>query len=161
MAISNKNNSSDEINRNLRAISLLKETKILNIARLAKLLVELFGLEDQFRKVGKREGLEVELNIPTLDGSIAFILTSDKKKFDCRVEKATNPAAIITLNVKEKDVLKVISSIIRSKANLFGLIKIAKLYILRKAKIEGSKMTALTACKCLMIGKNDIYKNKI
>ena len=161
MAISNKINSSDEINRNLRAISLLKETKLLNIARLAKLLVELFGLEDQFRKVGKREGLEVELYFPTLDGSISLILTSDKKKFECRVEKATNPAAIITLKIKDKDVLKVVSNIIRSKANIFGLIKIAKLYIFRKVKIEGSKMTALTACKCLMIGRNNIYKNKI
>ena len=55
---------SDIIKKNLRAINLLKETKLLNIARLAKMLVDLFGLDKQFQKMEKHEGKEVKLYFP-------------------------------------------------------------------------------------------------
>ena len=45
--------------RNKRALELLKETRILNIAKLANMLVDLFGLDEGFEKVGKREGNEI------------------------------------------------------------------------------------------------------
>lgn len=145
---------------NLGASNLLKETKLLNIARLAKILVDLFGLDKQFQKLVKHEGHEVELVIPALDGSITFILTSDRKNFDCRLGKADNPVSKITLKLKEDDILKVLSKIIRSKDNIFGLLKVGKLYILRKVKIKGSFGAAIALTKCLMIGKHEIYKNK-
>lgn len=151
---------SDINKRNLRAIELLKETKLLNIARLAKMLVDLFGLDDQFQKMKKYEGKEVELVFPPYDGSITFILTSDRKKFDCRLGKADNTASKITLKLKEDDILKVLSKIIRSKDNIFGLLKVGKLYILGKVKINGSLRSAIALTKCLMIGKHEIYKNK-
>ena len=145
---------------NIRARNLLKETKLLNIARLAKMLVDLFGLDNQFKKMGKHEGQEVELVFPAFDGSITFILTSDREKFDCRLGKADNPASKIILKLKEDDILKVLSKIIRSKDNVFGLLKVGKLYILRKVKIKGSFGAAIALTKCLMIGKHEIYKNK-
>ena len=151
---------SDSIKRNLRANELLKETKLLNIARLAKMLVDLFGLDDQFQKVGKHDGQEVELFFPPLDGHITFILSSDRQKFDCRLGEAENPVSKIILKIKEEDILKVLSKIIRSKDNIFGLLKVGKLYILGKVKIKGSFGAAITLTKCLMIGKNEIYKNK-
>ena len=124
------------------------------------MLVDLFGLDDQFQKVGKHDGQEVELFFPSLDGYITFILSSDRQKFDCRLGEAENPVSKITLKIKEEDILKVLSKIIRSKDNIFGLLKVGKLFILGKVKIKGSFAAAITLTKCLMIGKNEIYKNK-
>ena len=146
------------IKRNVRANNLVRETKLLNIARLAKMLVDLYGLDNQFKRLRKREGQEVELYIPSLEGYITFTLTSDRNQFDCRVEKAKNPTTIIEVRVKEKDILKVLSEIIRSKDNIFGLLKVAKLYLLRKVKIKGSFLTAILLVRSLMIGKDRVYK---
>ena len=41
------------LKRNLRASNLVKETKLLNIARLAKMLVDLYGLDNQFKRLKK------------------------------------------------------------------------------------------------------------
>ena len=149
------------INRDIRAENLVRETKVLNIARLAKMLVDLFGLDESFQKIGKElEGQEVELYLKNLDGYITFILTSDRQKFECHVEKANNPIARIIITVKEEKIIKAISNIIRSKNNLFGLAKLLKYLILAKAKIKGSLKAALKLVKCLMIGKNDVYKKR-
>jgi len=148
-------------NRNLRAENLVKETKVLNIARLAKMLVDLFGLDEPFEKIGKLEGKEIEMYLRELDGYITFILTSDRKQFDCRVGRANDPISKITINVKEKDVLRVLSGIIRSKNNIFGIIKLLKYILPGKAKIKGSYLAAIKLVRCLMIGKNDVYKQAI
>ena len=124
------------------------------------MLVDLFGIDEQFQKTKKKEGQQVEIVFPPYEGSITFILTSDRKKFECIVKEAKNPEAKITLNVKEKDILRVFSKIIRAKANISGVLKVAKLYLVRKVKIKGSYMAALALAKCLMIGKHDIYKKK-
>ncbi len=39
----------------IKADELMRETKVLNIARLAKMLVDLFGLDDVFKKRSRRE----------------------------------------------------------------------------------------------------------
>jgi len=145
--------------RDFKAENLVRETKVLNIARLAKILVDLFGLDEPFKKIGKREGQEIEMYLKELDGYIIFTLTSERKNFDCRVEKANNPVARIIINVEEEKILSVLSSIIRSKSNIFGLMKLLKYIIPGKAKIKGSKIAAIKLVRYLMIGKNDIYKN--
>ncbi|MFX1356801.1 MAG: hypothetical protein ACFFA8_05895 [Promethearchaeota archaeon] len=149
-----------DTSRNIKAENLVRETKVLNIARLAKMLVDLFGLDEPFKKVGKREGQEIELYLKELDGYITFILTSDRNKFDTLAEKAKNPVATIVIDVKEEKILKVISDIIKSKSNVFGLLKLLKYIIPRKAKIKGSYIAAIKLVRCLMIGKNDVYKKK-
>jgi len=153
------NNKTD---RNQKALKLLKETKILNITKLANMLVDLFGLEEGFKKVGKgkHEGQEVELYIPAIDGYITFNLVSKKENFECHADRAKNPVATVVVKVKEDKILKTLSKIIRSKANLFGLAKLAPKILFGKIKIKGSIGAALTLVKCLMIGKNDIYKTK-
>ncbi|MFX1392777.1 MAG: hypothetical protein ACFFAH_04300 [Promethearchaeota archaeon] len=55
---------SNLIEKNLRANNILKETELLNIARLTKILVDLFVLDKQFQKMEKYEGREVELYFP-------------------------------------------------------------------------------------------------
>jgi hypothetical protein len=143
----------------IKAENLVRETKVLNIARLAKLLVELFGLDEPFKKIGKWDGEEIEMYFKELDGYIIFTLTSERKNFDCRVEKANNPVARFIINVEEENIISALSSIIRAKSNIFGLMKLLKYLIPRKIKIEGSNVAAIKLVRCLMIGKNEVYKN--
>ncbi|MFX0042108.1 MAG: hypothetical protein ACFE8L_04275 [Candidatus Hodarchaeota archaeon] len=142
----------------IKADNLVRETKVLNITRLAKMLVDLFGSDEPFKKIGKRDGQEVEMYLKELDGYITFILTSDRTNFDCHAQKAKNPVSRIIINVKEEKILQVISGIIRSKNNVFGLVKLLKFIILGKAKIKGSLVATLKLVRCLMIGKHDVYK---
>ena len=141
----------------LRADDLIRETKVLTIARLAKMLVDLFGLDEPFKKVGKHNGQEIEMYFTELDGYITFILTSERENFDCVAEKANSPIARLIITVEEEKILSVISSIIRSKNNLFSLIKLLKYIIPGKAKIKGSYVAAIKLIRCLMIGKHDVY----
>ncbi|MHA1689508.1 MAG: hypothetical protein ACTSUN_09275 [Promethearchaeota archaeon] len=143
-----------------KAEMLVKETKILNIARLAKMLVDLFGLEEPFRKVGKREGQEIEMFMPALNGYITFILSSDKENFDCKATPANNPVSKIIINVKEEKILTILSNIIRSKNNMIGLIKLLKYLLPGRIKVKGSFIAAIKLVRCLMIGTNPIYKEK-
>ena len=92
--------SSEEPDRTFRAEELVRETKVLNIARLAKMLVDLFGLDEPFKKIGKHEGEEIEMYLKELDGYITFTLVSERQNFECQAQKAKNPSARITINVK-------------------------------------------------------------
>ena len=47
------------INRAIKAESIIKETKVLTIARLAKMFIDLFGSDKTFKKIGKRAGQEI------------------------------------------------------------------------------------------------------
>ena len=149
---------SNKVNRDIRADNLVRETKLLNIARLAKMLVDLYGQDEPFKKIGSLESKEIELYIKQLDGYITFILTSDRNNFNCHVERAKDPVARIIINVKEEKILQVISNIIRSKHNIFGIIKLLKYIIPGKAKIRGSYVAAIKLVRCLMIGKHEMYK---
>jgi len=144
----------------LKANNLMRETKVLTIARLAKMLVDLFGIDDPFEKVGKHNGEEIEMYFSELDGYITFTLTSERENFDCRAEKANSPIARLIVTVKEEKILGVISSIIRSKNNLFSLMKLLKYIIPGKAKIKGSYIAAIKLVRCLMIGKHEVYSKK-
>ncbi|TET56755.1 MAG: hypothetical protein E3J52_11385 [Promethearchaeota archaeon] len=158
MAAINQIENTENMDINIRAENLIKDTKILNIARLAKMLVDLYGQDEPFKKVGKFEGKEIELYLKELDGYITFIITSDRNNFNCIAEKAKAPVARIIINVKEEKIIPVISSIIRSKSNVFGLAKLLKYIIPRKVKIKGSYVAAIKLVKCLMIGKHELYK---
>jgi hypothetical protein len=146
------------LNRDLKADNLIRETKILNIARLAKMLIDLYGQDEPFSRVVKYEGKEIELYLKDLGGYLTFILTSEKENFNCHAEKAKHPIATVIVNVKKEKILKVISDIIRSKHNIFGVIKLAKYILPRKIIIKGSYPAALKLARCLMIGKHNMYK---
>ena len=159
MAIISQIEDLKKTSRDIKAENLVRETKVLNIARLAKMLVDLFGLDEPFKKIGKHVGEEIEMYLVKLDGYITFMLASDRENFDCRVEKANKPVARIKIYVEEENILTVLSSIIRSKSNIFGLLKLLKYIIPGKIKLNGSYVAAIKLVKCLMIGKNEIYKN--
>ena len=158
MVTINQIKSFEITNINTRAENLIRETKILNITRLAKMLVDLYGQDEPFKKIGKLEGKEVELYLKPLKGYITFILTSNKNNFTCHAAKANDPVARIIVNVKDEKILKVISQIIRSKHNIFGLAKLLRYVIPRKLRIKGSYIAALKFARCLMIGKHRMYK---
>ncbi len=157
VAIISQIEDQEKTNINFRVNDLKRETKVLTIARLAKMLVDLFGLDDPFKKVGKHEGQEIEMYITELDGFITFILTTERGNFDCRAEKANSPVARLIVTVKEEKILSMISSIIRSKNNIFSLIKLLKYIIPGKIKIKGSYVAAIKLVRCLMIGKHEVY----
>ena len=144
----------------IKADELTRETKVLNIARLAKMLVDLFGLDEPFKKVGKYEGEEIELHLVELEGYITFILTSEKENFDCVAEKAKSPIARLIIAVEEEKILDLISRIIRSKNNYISLIKFSMFVITGKAKIKGSYLAAIKLVRCLMIGKHEVFGSK-
>jgi hypothetical protein len=148
-----------DITSNEKADDLVRQTKISNIARLAKMLVDLFGLDEPYKKIGKYQGQEIEMYLKELDGYITFIIPSERANFNCFVKKAENPVAKVIIKVKEEKIIKVLSSIIRSKANLFGIIKLLKYLIPRKIVIKGSLIAALKLTRCLMIGNHNVYKN--
>jgi len=150
----------NNIKRNIRADNLIRETKVLNITRLATILIDLFGSDEPFKKIAKREGQEVEMYLKELNGYITFTLTSDRNNFNCRTERAKEPIAKIIVNVKEKDIIPVISNIIRSKNNIFGLMKLLKYILPGKVKLKGSIIAILKLVRCLMIGKHEVYKKK-
>lgn len=148
--------------REIRANKLVTEAKLANFAFLANMLLDLFGLDDAFQKYvkPKREGQIVEMQFPTLNGSITFILTKDRKEFLAQVKKPENPVATIIINVKREKTTLVAGKIIRLKSNIFGLMRIFPYILTRKLKIKGSRGAAITLCRVLMVGKNQIYKEK-
>ena len=149
--------NSQLIDRNQRAEKLVKDAKLLNFAKLANILIDLFGLNDAFQRIGDREGQEVEMEFPSLGGSLTYTLVSNKEKFECRYGRAKDPIAIIVFNVKKENTIKLLSKIIRLKDNLFGIMRILPKYLTRKIKIKGSLISSIKLCRCLMIGKNKMY----
>jgi len=124
---------SNNQNRDIRAANLVREGKILTLARLAKMLVDLFGSDEPFKKIGKRAGQEIELYFKDIDSYITFILTTERENFDCYAKKAKNPISKVTITVKEDKILHFFSEIIRAKRNIFGILKLLKFIIPRKA----------------------------
>ncbi|MFO8017808.1 MAG: hypothetical protein R6U96_04180 [Promethearchaeia archaeon] len=142
---------------------MVRETRLANFAKMANMLIDLFGLEKSFKKYVKeeQEGEQIEMQFPALTGSLKFVLTREIENFEVRVEKAENPAAVIIINVEDKyKATDIVSKIIRSKSNIFGLLKIVPKILTGKIKIKGSFLSALTLCRLMMIGKNKIYKEK-
>lgn len=145
-----------------KANSLLKETMLLQICKSANILVDLFGLDPSFQKVKlKHLGKQIEMQFPALKGSLTFTIVSKREDFKCLFGPPKQPTATIVINVKEENILKVLSSIIRLKRNLFGLMRIVPKMVTRKLKIKGSLFTAITLCQMMMIGQHITYKGQL
>lgn len=144
-----------------RAKELLRETKLLQITKSANIVIDIFGMQKAFDRVKEREGQEIEMYFPALDGSITFTLVSDYRKFDVRCRTPTDPTARIIMNVKENDILQLISDIMTLKDNLFGLMRMVPKLLTRKIKIKGSLISAIILCRCMMIGKHEMYKGQL
>ena len=155
-------NEESSIDLTTKALTLIKETKLLQINKSANMLVDLFSKDEQFTRIKpKRIGQQIEMRFPALNGSLTFTLVSNRDEFSCIEGKPKNPIAIITFNVKENHVLKEISSIIAMKDSIFSLVKVLPKLILRKLKIKGSLFAAIVLFRCLTIGKHEVYKGQL
>jgi len=154
-------NDSQILNREKRAHDLINETKLLNIARLAKLLIEIYGFNEPFKKIGKREGQEIEFYFPSLNGYLTFILVKNKDNFEPTMGRSKTPVSCVTLNVNRDDVVRVVSDIVRMKFNIFGILRFLFKYIItRKIKMSGSLGATLKLLRCIALGKHEMYKFK-
>ncbi len=142
--------------------NLVREAKLANIVKLANMLIDLFGLPEAFQKYvkPKRVGHTIEMHFPSLEGSITFVLTNDKEKYQAQVGKPNDPVAIIIIKEKREKVAKALGKLIRKKSNIFGIISLAPKIIARKIIIKKSLFAALSLCRIMMIGKNPIYDYK-
>ena len=152
--------STKSLDRNERAKELVKQSALMNFAKMDSILIDLFGCNEAFKRIRKREGQVVEMFFKELEGSIHFILVSDKNKFRCYFGKPENPVAIITVKGEREKAIKMVSRVICFKDNLFGLMKIVPLFLRRKIKIKGSYIAAIKLCRCMMIGKHPMYNRK-
>ena len=150
-----------DIERKNKASEMMREAKIANFAKLAEMLIELFGIPEAFEKYIKpeREGQEIELEFPAIQGSITAVLTRDKEKFHARYGKPSNPVATLVINVKREKAALLLGNLISKKSNLFGILSLVPKLISRKIKIKGSIGAALSLARILMIGKHEVYKN--
>jgi len=155
-------NETKQLDRDQRALNLIKETRIANVAKLANMLIDLFGMPEAFKKYikPKREGKIVELEFPTLGDSVYVSLTRDKDKFHAIHGKPAHRDAAIIINVNRAKTGLVLGKLIRQKSNVFGILSLVPNIIRRKIKIKGSLWTALSLARTMMIGKNDVYKDK-
>ena len=124
------------LERNERAKELVKQSSLMNFAKMASILIDLFGCDKAFTRIGKREGQVVEFFFIDLEGSIHFQLLSERNKFKCRFGKPENPTAIITIKGEREKAIMMVSKVICFKDNLFGLIKIVPLFIRRNANLD-------------------------
>jgi len=148
-----------------KAVGLLNEMKILQVTRSANILIDIFGLDENFKKLKqKRIGKRIELHFPELNGSMTITNVSRKEDFNATAIVSEDPDARIIFNVDFKDGISIISKIIRTKRSFSGLIKAAFLIVpkllTKKIKIEGPLILTIASLRCLMIGKNTIYKEK-
>ncbi len=140
---------------------MLNEAMLLNFARLAKILIDVYGFDESFQKVGKREGQEIEFYFPALDGYLTFVLVKNKFDFEPNMGRAKNPVATAIIDVKRDKIIPLMSDIVCTKSNIFGLLKIFFKYIItRRVKINGLLLSFIRLFRCLAIGKRKMYKFK-
>lgn len=140
--------------------SMLDDTKLLNFAKLAKILLDLFGFDKPFQKVGKREGREAEFYFPALNGYLTFVLVKNRMNFEPRGGKSKNPTVSITIKVKREKTIEMLSNIVRTKNSWGGILNLFFKYVVtRKIKINGwAYITAIKLFRCLAIGKHEMYE---
>ena len=155
-------NERKELDGDRRAFELIRQTRLANIAKLANMLIDLFGIPEAFEKYvkPKREGQIVELEFPALDGSVYIPLTRDKNKFKATYGKPPDSKASLIFAGEGEKMGIVLGKLIRGKSNIFGLLSLVPKLITRKIKIKGSFFTAIALARVMMIGKHPVYKDK-
>jgi hypothetical protein len=134
------------------------DAKVSSIGRLFQMLTNIFGQEKDMRALAKIEGAEVLGHFPKL-GNRYFTL----KVANCHVlpfrGKSEHAMATISFNVPYERIAPLIIDVVRTKANLWGLIKLAFKYLLPgKVKLRGSLGVAIKLIKIIMVGQHPMYK---
>ena len=128
-----------------------------NFGKLYLLLVDIFGPDKTKKKVGKREGQEVQFYFKAYDQYITLTLSS----IDSRMRNGPSENAVATLKFKmdADEVIPIACKVIQMKANIFGLLKLVFKYMLtNKVFFSGSIGATIRAAFLLMVGKSPVYK---
>ena len=158
----NDNSNPEQMDRNKLADYLRKQAIIANYGRLIIIIVSNFASEKNLRKLGKREGQEIQIDFPCYDidpNSITFVLT--KLPMDPFIRASNNPKATVIFNVSEEKIIPMLTDIVSTKYNIFGFLKIIFKYILPgriryRPKWAIGPLIALLSV--FLIGKNKIFK---
>ena len=148
-----------------KALALLDEMKILQVTRSANILMDIFGLDENFKKLKqKRIGKKIILYFPRINGSVTITNVSRREDFNAEAIETEDPDAKLIFNVDFREGVSIISKIVRTKRNFSGLIKAAFFIVpkllTKKIKIEGPLIFTIASLRCIMIGKNPMYKDK-
>ncbi len=157
--------------RDIRILSRLefsevnrKQSRISNFGKLYLYLVETFGYPRKTqKKVGKREGQDVQLNLLAFKNKLnetgAITVTLSKTKLNITLGGSDSAKATINFRMKEDKIIPIVCDIIRTKANIWGLAKVSFKYIIPgKIRFKGSIFAAIRAVLLMMLGKHPMYK---
>ena len=139
---------------------LKKEAILQNIGRLLYIFMMIYSKKEVLKKLGKREGQEVQMNFPALsppleNPCLTFILSEHPS--DPYMGPAKNPVLTITYNVEIEELFTTLNTMV-SKKTLFGLIiSMIKDLFKRKIKTKGSLRASLLFSKLFLIGDNEMY----
>ncbi len=133
------------------------DAKVSSFARLFQLLTNIFGQEKNMQALAKIEGAEVLGHFPQLRNRYVTL-----KVANCHVlpfmGKSEHAKATISFNVPYDGIVPLIVDVIRTKANLAGLLKLVFKYLLPgKVKLKGSLGVAIKIIKILMVGQHPMY----
>jgi len=141
-----------------RAMDLsYEQIKLSVLANLLRLSVDIYGAPEAKENLNLVEGEEFELEFPALNGSI--IIQPQGNRVLTQVGEAEDPAAKITINVKDEKIIDVLEDVTKSSPR-WGIIKLFFKYILwRRIKIKGSLRKASMTFKSLMFGGSEEFKS--
>ena len=162
MEIKSEHEQLEELNRDELVNKLKQEAILTNYGRLLTVLINLYVEKRFLDKLDKREGQEIQLNFPQYEiekNSLTFVLS--KTPPDPKLGPSENPKAIITFKVKNEKLIPTLVDIVRTKYNLFGLLKLIFKYLLT-GKVRFKPKRAIGAVmgmmKLFLIGKHDVFK---
>ena len=136
------------------------DAKVSSLARLFQLLTNIFGQDKEMQALAKIEGAEVLGYFPKLGDRYVTL-----KVANCHVlpfmGKSEHAVSTITFNVPHEEIVPLLVDVIRTKANLWGILKLVFKYMLpKKVKLRGSLQVAIKIIKALMVGGHPMYREE-
>ncbi len=146
-----------DVDRQELSRTTITSARTRNFGKLYLLLVNIFGLDKTIKKVGKREGQEVQVYFKAYDQYMTLTLSAIH--LTMKAGPSENAVATLKFKMKTEKVIPIVCEVIQLKANVFGLMKLAFKYMLtNKVFFSGSLGAALRASLLLMVGKHPMYK---
>ncbi|MBN2157664.1 MAG: hypothetical protein JW776_16575 [Candidatus Lokiarchaeota archaeon] len=128
------------------------------MGRLFQILTDVFGQEN-LGGLKKIEGQEVLLLFPKMSNASVIIKIINCRIIPIEYNTHTPHQTVIEFWVEVDEIVPLLNDIIRSPANLRGIIKIVGKYVItRKLKPKGSLRIILPILKALMTGNHNMYK---
>ena len=135
------------------------DAKASSLGRLFQILTDVFG-QDNLKGLKKIEGQEVLLLFPKMDNASVIVKVIHGRIFPLE-HKTHTPTTSIEFWVKAEEIVPILNDVIRTPANLVGIIKIfAKYVIPRKLRPKGSLFINIQIMKALMSGNHPMFKKE-